>query len=148
MSAAGDEVGELARDFNAMAEHLELYRKSSLGDLLVAQRAAQATIDAVPDPVVILDGDRRAAQREPGAAGALGDPGRTRRRRWPAAPGEIRALLETLRAHVAGGHGAYRPSGFEDAVRVSTPEGPRDFLPQRHARSTARPARSPAWRWC
>src|SRR5262249_61607378 len=32
-----DEIAGLARDFNTMAEHLEQYRKSSLGELLVAQ---------------------------------------------------------------------------------------------------------------
>jgi len=33
-----DEIGELARELNTMADHLERYRKSSLGDLLEAQR--------------------------------------------------------------------------------------------------------------
>jgi signal transduction histidine kinase/HAMP domain-containing protein len=128
---AGDEVGELARDFNAMADHLEHYRKSSLGDLLVAQRVAQATVDAFPDPVVVLDstGGLRNANRS--ATVTLGiDPESSSA--LATAPGEIRALLETLRTHVAAGHGPYRPAGFEDAVRVATPDGPRDLLPSAH----------------
>ncbi|MCW3031430.1 MAG: Sensor protein, partial [Solirubrobacterales bacterium] len=42
--AGSDEIGQLARDFNAMADHLAEYRSSSLGELLHAQHAAQATI--------------------------------------------------------------------------------------------------------
>ena len=38
-----------------MADQLERYRQSSLGELLQAQQAAQAAIDGLPDPVVLLD---------------------------------------------------------------------------------------------
>ena len=47
-----------------MAERLERYRASSLGELLQAQQAAQAAIDSLPDPVVVLDAERQAAGRE------------------------------------------------------------------------------------
>ncbi len=45
----------LAQEFNAMAEQLAEYRRSSLGELLQAQQAAQAAIDSLPDPVLVLD---------------------------------------------------------------------------------------------
>ena len=52
------ELGQLAVQFNAMADKLKQYRESSLGELLQAQQSAQATIDSLPDPVIIfgLDG--------------------------------------------------------------------------------------------
>jgi signal transduction histidine kinase len=46
-----------------------------------------------------------------------------------AAP-EVRAVLERARAHVLGGRGAYLPRGFEEAVRVESPEGDRWLLPR------------------
>ena len=55
------------------------YRPSSLGELLQAQQAAQAAIDSLPDPVLVLRRRRRGAQRQP------------RRRAAPAASGRADA---------------------------------------------------------
>jgi NtrC-family two-component system sensor histidine kinase KinB len=52
-----DEISAVAAEFNRMAERLERYRASSLGELLQAQQAAQAAIDSLPDPVLLLDAD-------------------------------------------------------------------------------------------
>jgi signal transduction histidine kinase len=126
-----DEIAQLAHEFNAMADHLEKYRKSSLGELLQAQQASQAAIDSLPDPVLMLDatgnlqGGNRAArtilQIDPGkgASKALDDTD----------PG-VRGLLDRLRSHVVTGHGAYTPKGFEDAVRVKVSGEEHIFLPQ------------------
>ena len=50
-----DELAQLAGHVNAMAVRLSQYRRSSLGDLLLAQQASQATMDSLPDPVVVFD---------------------------------------------------------------------------------------------
>ncbi len=50
-----DELAQLATTFNGMADRLDRYRRSSLGELLLAQQAAQAAIDSLPDPVVVFD---------------------------------------------------------------------------------------------
>ena len=50
-----DELKKLAADFNEMANHLQEYRASSLGELLQSQLAMQAAIDSLPDPVIVLD---------------------------------------------------------------------------------------------
>ncbi|QRN97157.1 HAMP domain-containing protein [Archangium violaceum] len=125
-----DEISQLAQDFNAMAEALQRYRRSSLGELLQAQSASQAAIDSLPDPVVVfgLDGSvlnvNRAAEEglrlslEVGG-GALGQ----------VAP-EVREVLERVRVHVLGGKGPYLPRGYEEAVRVEGPEGDRWLLPR------------------
>jgi len=106
---SGDEIGALARELNTMAERIQKYRQSSLGELLEAQLAAQATIDSLPDPVLVvaLDGELRHANQAAEAilkahaeagAGALAklDPA-------------IRSIVERMRQHVAAGRGAYLP---------------------------------------
>ena len=40
--------------FNAMADRIAEYRQSSLGEMLQAQLAAQATLDSLPDPVLVF----------------------------------------------------------------------------------------------
>ncbi len=126
-----DEIAQLAGEFNTMAERLERYRASSLGELLQAQQATQAAMDALPDPVLLLD----AAGRVQGinvATHLLLGVDADLRPKDPLAEVDlgVRSLLDRLRAHVAGGRGAYVPRGFEEALRVGTPEGERIFLPR------------------
>ena len=126
-----DEIAAVAAEFNRMTERLERYRESSLGELLQAQQSAQAAIDGLPDPVLLLDADgalrgaNSAAshllhiepERDDGGAFAGADPG-------------VRSTIDRLRAHALGGKGAYVPRGFEDALRAQTPDGERIFLPR------------------
>jgi signal transduction histidine kinase len=115
-----DEFAQLATTFNAMADRLDRYRRSSLGELLLAQQAAQAAIDSLPDPVVVFDanGDVLIVNR---AAEALLDiglgtgAGAALEHVDPA----LRAVIEQARNHVLSGKGAYAPRGFEDAVRIA-----------------------------
>ena len=104
-----------------MADRLDRYRRSSLGELLLAQQAAQAAIDSLPDPVVVFDANgevlivNRAAETLLGIEfGAAAAP-----RRSIAWTRRLRATIEQARGHVLGGKGAYVPRGFEEAVRVS-----------------------------
>ncbi len=124
-----DEVGELARELNTMADHVERYRKSSLGDLLEAQLAAQATIDSLPDAVLVigLDGALRHANQ---AAEALLKVKPDSQNALAALEPVIRAVVEKLRQHVAGGHGAYVPKGLEEAIKLTTTDGERALLPR------------------
>ena len=122
-----DELARVAAEFNTMADHLERYRVSTLGELLAAHRSAQAVIDSLPDPVLVLGvaGDilhlNQAAETllrlrpETGLAGV--DP-------------TLRAVLERVRGHVLGGHGAHLPKDLSEAVRVATPVGERRLLPR------------------
>ncbi|BDG08870.1 HAMP domain-containing sensor histidine kinase [Anaeromyxobacter paludicola] len=126
-----DEIAQLAREFNTMADRLGQYRSSSLGELLQAQQAAQAAIDSLPDPVLVLGTD--------GALVNLNEAASTVLRLAPAAPAgsplaglppPLRAVVDAVRAHVAGGKGPYVPRGYEEAVRVESPEGDRLLLPR------------------
>lgn len=123
-----DEIAGLAQEFNTMADRLAEYRKSSLGELLLAQQASQAAIESLPDPVIVLDA-AGAVLNQNGAAETmlkLGPGGATPATLEP----ELRAVVDRVRQHVLAGRGAYAPRGFEEAVRVSSPEGDRHLLPR------------------
>lgn len=127
---SGDEIGEVARELNTMAERLQKYRDSSLGDLLEAQLAAQATIDSLPDPVLVvaLDGALRHANNA--AEIVLKTRAEEGINGMATAEPVVRAVVEKLRLHVAGGHGSYVPKGLDETVRVAASEGDRLLLPR------------------
>ena len=124
-----DEIADVAAEFNQMATRLQAFRKSSLGELLQAQLATQATIDSLPDPVIVFSSDGRALSANETANTdlrlavtednplAMIDP-------------SLRTALTRAIDHVLSGKGHYVPRGFEDAVVVSTPEGQRWYLPR------------------
>jgi NtrC-family two-component system sensor histidine kinase KinB len=119
-----DEIAGLAAEFNAMAERLESYRKSSLGELLEAQSAMQAAIDSLPDPVVVLAADRQVLRVNTAAERVLGiDPDASGAAALASVPQSLLDAIERARRHVLGGHGAYVPGGLEEAVRVGTSGG-------------------------
>jgi NtrC-family two-component system sensor histidine kinase KinB len=119
-----DEIGALARDFNAMADRLAQYRHSSLGELLQAQQQAQAAIDSLPDPVLIFDlegrllSTNRAAERilHVTVEESTGEP-------LARAEPPIRAVVDRVRAKVLTDDAGYAPAGFDEAVRVSVKGG-------------------------
>jgi NtrC-family two-component system sensor histidine kinase KinB len=125
---AGTEISQLASDFNAMADSLQRYRDSSLGELLEAQLAAQATIDSLPDPVIVFDaggkltGANRAAEQLLGLRAADGS--------LSAAPPAVRERVERIRNEVLAGAPTVHPRGFEEAVLVEASDGNRALLPR------------------
>jgi signal transduction histidine kinase len=126
----GDEVAVLATEFNTMASRLQLYRESSLGELLLAQQDLQAAIDSLPDPVLVIAADgelrnvNRAAEGLLGVHVAVGSD-------WlaPIEPG-VRAMLERVRMHVLSGKGPFVPRGLDEAASLRAPEGERKLLPR------------------
>jgi signal transduction histidine kinase len=117
-----DELAQLAATFNGMADRLDRYRRSSLGELLLAQQAAQSAIDSLPDPVVVFDAEsevlivNRAGESLLGIGGAS-----TPRAALDRIDAGLRALIEQARSHVLGGKGPYVPRGFEEAARITSP---------------------------
>lgn len=124
--AGRDEIAQLAAELNTMAERISTYRQSSLGDLLEAQQTAQATIDALPDPVLVLR-----------PAGDLLHVNRTAEsmlqvsveKGLSALDPAVRGACDVIHAHVVGGRGAWAPRGLADALRLMAAEGERYLLP-------------------
>ncbi|HEY5284323.1 MAG TPA: ATP-binding protein, partial [Polyangia bacterium] len=126
-----DDIAQLAQEFNTMADHLERYRKSSLGELLQAQQASQAAIDSLPDPVLMMDAAGSLQGTNAAARTILGiDPEESGSPSFERVDPGVRSLLDRVRAHVVGGRGAYSPKGFEEALRVPAPDGERIYVPR------------------
>ena len=126
-----DEIAALANEFNTMADRLETYRKSSLGELIQAQQASQAAIDSLPDPVLVLDsgGGILNLNRASEAVLQLGR-GESAGRSIHALEPVLRERLETIRTHVLSGKGAVVPRGLDEAIRVDLQDGPHRLLPR------------------
>jgi signal transduction histidine kinase/HAMP domain-containing protein len=54
-----DELGELAGAFNQMAEDLAEFRRTNVSEVVRAKNTLEATLEALPDAVVLLDGTGR-----------------------------------------------------------------------------------------
>jgi len=116
--AGQDEIGRLAAQFNAMAQRLSEYRSSSLGELLLAQRASQAAIDSIPDPVIVFAEDGAVLNVNDAAESLLRGGHVELGDLLNSATPELRAQLDAARTHVLQGKGPYLPTGFEDAFAV------------------------------
>ncbi len=128
VAEGGGEIGQLAAEFNAMADRLKGYRESSLGELLQAQQASQAAIDSLPDPVIVFGAQGGILNINQSAESVLGFSLETPGDPLARVPPEMREVLDRARAHVLSGKGAYLPRGYEEAVRVDLPDGARFFL--------------------
>jgi signal transduction histidine kinase len=125
--AGSDELAQVAAEFNTMAERLQRYRESTLGQLLAAHRSSQAVIDSLSDPVVVLGVAGEILHLNSAAEGLLELRPETG---LDGAHPALRSVLERVRTHVLGGNGPYVPKGLEEAVRVATPDGERRLLPR------------------
>lgn len=125
----GAEIAQLAGIFNAMADRISEYRKSSLGEMLQAQLAAQSTLDSLTDPVLVFapSGNVLSANRAAEELIAAGDGDAPDVHRLDPA---LRNAVEAVRAHVLQGKGAFAPRSFDEAVTIVRPEGERVFLPR------------------
>jgi NtrC-family two-component system sensor histidine kinase KinB len=54
-----DELGELASAFNQMAADLAEFRRTNIDEVVQAKHTLEATLEALPDAVVLLDADGR-----------------------------------------------------------------------------------------
>jgi two-component system, NtrC family, sensor histidine kinase KinB len=122
-----DEIAAVAAEFNTMAERLERYRQSTLGELLAAHRSSQAVIDSLSDPVIVLAVEGEILHLNAAAESLLDVRPETG---LEVVHPALREVLERVRGHVLGGKGSYLPKGLDEAVRVATKEGDRRFLPR------------------
>jgi NtrC-family two-component system sensor histidine kinase KinB len=124
----GDELGQLAEGFNRMAETLAEYRSSSLGELLSAKMTLEATLDALPDAVLVVDPDGRMIAMNPTARAvlrALQADGASHLEQLPLAPGHLAAVREALQ----GSSTTKSHTELDRALEVKVDGGLRKLLP-------------------
>lgn len=121
-----DEISLLAAEFNTMADRLNTFQRSTLGELLQAQQSAQAVMDSFPDPVLVFDSEGRLSNVN-AATSATFQFSSTATNVVAMLPPAIRDAVEKLRDHTLSGQGAYAPRGFEEAIRCEN-HGVESFL--------------------
>ena len=70
--SSSDEVGQLAVEYNRMAERIRQLRSSDLGKLIVAQQTTEAAIDSLYDPVIVTDEEGCVTKLNPAAEEIFG----------------------------------------------------------------------------
>jgi signal transduction histidine kinase len=125
----GAEIAQLAATFNAMADRIEEYRKSSLGEMLQAQLAAQATLNSLPDPVFVFSPDGSILSANLAAESLFAPEDRASPSLQQLEPKLVLAL-DAVRAPVLQGKGPVVPKSFDESFSVQRPEGERVFLPR------------------
>ncbi|MDP2310657.1 MAG: ATP-binding protein [Pseudomonadota bacterium] len=122
-----EELDVLANAFNTMAERLRLYRRGADSELARAREAAQAAINSLADPVLVLTLKTDVRATNVAARRLLGIDARTRR--LDQVDPDLRDVVEAAhRAVVAEGRPAI-PADFARVVITETSDGERAFLP-------------------
>jgi signal transduction histidine kinase/HAMP domain-containing protein len=138
---SGDELGRLARAFNAMAAQLRVFRRIDHEKLMRTQETTQRAIDSLPDAVILVDPNGRVelanetARHLLAVAPQLDIPAMA-----AALVGEFTRAESPNSAGSRGNGNADRvapsplspgaPRGFESTVRVRDADGERSFLPR------------------
>lgn len=126
---SGDELGQLAGAFNAMARQLRSYRQSQHARMLRLQKTTQAAIDSFPHPVLVVEPQGGVELANPAARRALGvlpDGGGPK----PALPWQPPEPLRQPLAEALSDQRAYLPEGFDRVVPLRAGEEERSFLPR------------------
>lgn len=129
--ASNDEIAQLSGELNTMADRLQQYRKSSLGELLEAQQASQAAIDSLPDPVLVVGTDGTLLHVNLAAESVLKvDLDHGGQEALLGLDPVARDVVERVRHHVVSGKGPFSPKGLEESFRLASTDGDRHFLPR------------------
>ncbi len=67
-----DELGRLGGGLNRMADELQEFRRANIGEVIKAKETLEATLEALPDAVIVIDRDRNVSSTNPRAVDALG----------------------------------------------------------------------------
>ena len=70
--ASRDELGDLAAAFNEMAVDLAEFRRTNIGEVVRAKNTLEATLEALPDAVVLLDATGQIQSMNRAAVNVLG----------------------------------------------------------------------------
>jgi NtrC-family two-component system sensor histidine kinase KinB len=124
---ATNELGQLACGFNRMAETLDDYRRSSLGELLSAKITLEATLNALPDAVLVIDPDGALVAVNPPARAVLEAKRATQATRLPDLP-LLPEHREAVSLALAGKTSDSCRTDFGKSLAVMLNGRPRKFL--------------------
>jgi signal transduction histidine kinase len=116
-----DELGQLARAFNQMAERLRAYRDATMAKVLRTQRTMEATLTSAPDPVFVVDREAAPEVRNPAAEELA--------RTAEFATGFPPAVAEPLAQVLATGE-HYLPGDYSKVVTLRIGREDRHYLPR------------------
>lgn len=119
-----DEIASLAGDFNRMAESLAKYRRSSLGELLLAQQASQATIDSFDDPLFVFGASGELLMVNQAAEEVFSTNFSARKKDlFDGVAPVVGVSIDRVRRHIFSGKGRYSPRGLEESFPIATSKG-------------------------
>ena len=124
-----DELGELAGAFNQMAEDLAEFRRTNVSEVVRAKNTLEATLEALPDAVVLLDASGHIQSINRAAVKALESAGV----REPRCLDDLRVDgldLDALTRAIASGADTVPPSDLARTIRVEQDGAVRRLLPR------------------
>lgn len=113
--SGSEEIAALGRSFNAMAEQLETYRRSSVGELMAERERLTAIMNSLADAVIVFDADQRVSSTN------------ARGRAWVEAASRHPALQELCDVVRETGEPKH-VARLEEALELVTSEGTRYVL--------------------
>jgi NtrC-family two-component system sensor histidine kinase KinB len=127
--ASHDELGELAAAFNQMAEDLGEFRRTNVSEVVRAKNTLEATLEALPDAVVLLDGTGQVQSLNRAAVRVLASAGVREPRSVDDLCVEGLDLNAVTRA-ISDGTGVVAPADLTRTIRVEQDGGVQRLLPR------------------
>ena len=127
--ASHDELGELAAAFNQMADDLSEFRRTNIGEVVRAKNTLEATLEALPDAVVLLDAGGQVQSMNRAAVSALASAGIHEPRRLH----DLRLDgldVNAVTLAIATGAGTVKPADLARTIRVEQYGAVQRLLPR------------------
>ena len=127
--ASRDELGDLAAAFNEMAVDLAEFRRTNIGEVVRAKNTLEATLEALPDAVVLLDAAGQIQSMNRAARRVLASAGLDR----PHGLADLRLDgldLDTVAEAVATGASMAPPADLARTIRIEQGGSVQRLLPR------------------
>ena len=127
--ASHDELGELAAAFNQMADDLSEFRRTNISEVVKAKNTLEATLEALPDAVVLLDAGGQVQSMNRAAVSALASAGIREPRRLQDLRLDGLDVTAVTQA-IATGAGTVSPADLARTIRVEQDGTVQRLLPR------------------